>query len=140
MNIYRYNHILARIALVTAFLGITCLAIMPSSGSLPSSGNDKLNHILAFYVLSLLVDYSFPSISFNYIKILSLVGYGAAIEIVQFFATSRSCSLYDLLADTFAIFIYIITRELLRFILIYSRRPQQLEDCKIIVNPNKKND
>jgi len=121
MNIYRYKHIFARLALGMAFLGITYLAIAPSSGSLPTSGNDKLNHFLAFYLLALLVDYSFPSVRFHYIKILSLVGYGAAIEMVQFFAPSRSCSLYDLLADTIAVFAYIITRELLRFI-VYSRK------------------
>jgi VanZ family protein len=125
MNIFRYNHIFARLALSVTFLGITYLALAPSSGSLPTAGNDKLNHFLAFYLLALLVDYSFPSVKFHYIKILSLVGYGAIIEIVQFFTPSRSCSLYDLLADTIAVFSYIITRELLRFS-IYSRKAQLL--------------
>jgi VanZ family protein len=125
MNICRYNHIFARLALSVTFLGITYLALAPSSGSLPTAGNDKLNHFLAFYLLALLVDYSFPSVKFHYIKILSLVGYGAIIEIVQFFTPSRSCSLYDLLADTIAVFSYIITRELLRFI-VYSRKAQLL--------------
>jgi len=125
MNIFRYNHIFARLALSVTLLGITYLALAPSSGSLPTAGNDKLNHFLAFYLLALLVDYSFPSVKFHYIKILSLVGYGATIEMVQFFAPSRSCSLYDLLADTIAIFSYIITRELLRFI-VYSRKTKLL--------------
>lgn len=139
MSIYRYNHILARIALATTLLAITCLAIMPGSASLPSSGSDKLNHIMAFYLLALLVDHSFPSARFHYIKILSLVGYGAAIEIIQFFAPSRSCSLYDLLTDTIAVFAYIVTRELLRFIILYSSKPQLLAgSCKIIDNSDKK--
>ena len=126
MNIYRHNHIFARIALVAALLGITYLGVMPGSSALPSTGSDKLNHLLAFFLLSLLVDYSFPSARFHYVKILALVGYGAAIEMVQFFAPSRSCSLYDLLADTIAIFAYIVTRELLRSIIVYSRKTQPL--------------
>ena len=86
---------------------------------------------MAFYLLSLLVDYSFPSARFHYIKILSLVGYGAAIEMVQFFAPSRSCSLYDLLADTIAVFAYIVTRELLRFIIVYSRKTKLFVKSRI---------
>ncbi|MCF6176616.1 MAG: VanZ family protein [Victivallaceae bacterium] len=115
MNMYSHKHIFARIALVTAIIGITCLAVIPGTTSLPSAGNDKINHILAFFLLSLLVDCSFPAVKFNYVKMLSLLGYGLTIELIQLFISSRSFSLYDLLADAVAVFGYIVTRELLLF-------------------------
>ena len=132
MNLYRHNHIFFRIALMVVLLGITCLAVMPGSASLPSAGNDKLNHILAFFCLALLVDYSFPSAKFHYLKILSLIGYGAVIEIVQFLTPSRSCSMYDLLADSLAIFGYIMIRELWHFIIhhIVSPIPEKVGQRK----------
>lgn len=115
---------------MVVLLGITWLAVMPSSASLPSAGNDKLNHILAFFCLALLVDYSFPSARFHYLKILSLIGYGAAIEIVQFFTPSRSCSMYDLLADGLAVFGYIIIRELWHFIIPHIVSPTPEKVCQ----------
>lgn len=118
LTLYRHKHILARVALAVALVGITCLALIPdSSASLPSSGNDKLNHFLAFFVLALLVDRSFPTPTFNYNKIFILVGYGLMIEIIQFFIPSRSFSLYDLLADTVGIFAYVMSRQLMLFII-----------------------
>ena len=127
MNIYRHNHIFARIALVTAIIGITCLAVMPGTTSLPSAGNDKINHILAFFLLSLLVDCSFPAAKFNYVKILSMLGYGLVIELIQLFIPSRSFSLYDLLADAVAVLGYIVFRELLLFIIKKIRIPKQTD-------------
>jgi VanZ family protein len=115
IQIFRYNHIFARIALVTAIVGITCLAVMPpGNSSLPTTGNDKINHILAFYVLAFLTDISFPALKFSWLKIFTLIAYGLGIELIQLFSSSRSFSFYDLLADAIGICGYIAFREIFK--------------------------
>jgi VanZ family protein len=68
--------------------------------------NDKVAHMLAFFVLSLLVDGSWPSLRFGAAKMLALLGYGLSIEIVQHFVPRRSASLRDLAADGVGILLY----------------------------------
>lgn len=76
--------------------------------------NDKLTHLLAFFALSLLVDFSWPSTRFLAPKILSLLGYGLGIEIVQYFLSYRTFSLFDLGADALGLFLYRMTIPLLK--------------------------
>ena len=73
-----------------------------------ASVNDKVEHVLAFGLLSLLADFSFPVGRFGLAKILPLLGYGVLIEVVQYFLPYRECSAADVLADSIGIAIYAI--------------------------------
>jgi len=68
--------------------------------------NDKIEHAFAFFTLALLADFSWPKSGFNLRKSLSLLGYGLAIEITQYFLPPRDCSLFDLGADAVGLCVY----------------------------------
>lgn len=68
--------------------------------------NDKVSHILAFYVLALLIDFSFPRRRFDFSKAMTLLSYGLLIECVQYFLPYRTFSLFDLSADAVALLAY----------------------------------
>ena len=68
--------------------------------------NDKVNHALAFFVLGLLADFSFPERGFGPSKILALLAYGLLIEVIQHFLPYRTFSLYDLAADGVGLTLY----------------------------------
>ena len=84
--------------------------------------NDKVNHILAFYVLGFLADFSFPGKRFGLSKVLTILGYGLLIEVIQYFLPYRSFSLYDLAADTAGLAIYWLSLPALKHLPLLRRR------------------
>jgi VanZ family protein len=94
-----------RIFLVAAFASISYLATT-RVGIHTFDINDKLNHVFAFLTLALLADFSWPVTKFNFAKVLSLLGYGIAIETVQYFLAYRSFSFFDVGADAIGLFLY----------------------------------
>lgn len=108
--------ILMRIALVIALLVASFLATT-HAGTTGDSINDKLAHLLAFFGLACLADFSFPRARFGLSKIVPLLSYGLMIEIIQFFLPYRTFSLLDLAADTVGIAFYLVT------LLLMSRHP-----------------
>lgn len=113
-NIKRFLTIGSRLLLVICIVQISMLALLPSSAIFPATVSDKVLHALAFYLLSLLVDFAFPKTSFNAFKISFLLGYGGAIEIVQSYFPYRSCSFADIVADGGGIALYLFTIPLLK--------------------------
>ncbi len=103
-----------RLLLIAAFAGIFYLATTALRFPVIENINDKVNHALAFFALALLADFSWPRTGFAAPKILSLLGYGLAIEIVQYFLPYRTFSLFDLGADALGLFLYWMTVPLLR--------------------------
>lgn len=86
-----------RLATVFMFMGITYLALTTVETPVVDGWNDKFKHVLAFVVLSFNLIYLW---GLNWVKVLfALLGYGGAIELVQFFIPGRFASGYDLLAD-----------------------------------------
>jgi VanZ family protein len=75
--------------------------------------NDKVKHVLAFYVLAFLADYSAPNVSFNRNKVVMILGYGLLIEVIQYFLPYREFSLFDLAADGIGIAAYALSRPVL---------------------------
>jgi len=108
--------------LTAAVVAIFYLAT--TSGHLPviEDLSDKTEHILAFYVLGLLVDFSWPATGFRAPKTLSLFGYGLAIEIVQYFLPHRTFSLFDLGADGIGLFLYALSVPVIKNIYPLSER------------------
>jgi len=81
----------------------------------PVMNGDKVLHFFAFVVLALLVDFAFPLIRFGAAKIIILIFYGFAIEVIQSFLPYRTASAADLLTDilgigTYALFIPLLKR------------------------------
>ena len=114
MNLSRSNIIICRIALTAAVAGILILATTPLEYPVVSGFNDKLNHIFAFFVLSLLADFSFPENRFFIGIFLPLMGYGVTIEIIQYFLPYRMFSLFDVTADAVGILLFKGTMPLLK--------------------------
>ena len=114
MSVSRSNIIIFRISLTAAVTGILILATTPLEYPVVSGINDKLNHLFAFFVLSLLANYSFPDKQFGRAVFLPLMGYGLAIEIIQYFLPYRMFSLFDVAADAVGIVIYWISMPYLK--------------------------
>ena len=95
-----------RALLCISLVVITYLATTALEFTVVSSVYDKLNHFVAFLVLALLVDFSFPNSRFNTVKILSLIVYGFSLEIIQHFLLHRMFSLLDIGADITGLFGY----------------------------------
>lgn len=107
LNLYRW-------ALVVVVLVISYLAVTPLAYPDAVAGPDKLLHAIAFLVVMLLVDFSWPDASVVTVKIASVFAYGVLIEIVQHFLPYRDFSIADMLADAMGIGLYFFMVPLLR--------------------------
>ncbi|WP_035481902.1 VanZ family protein [Gallaecimonas xiamenensis] len=85
-----YQLLLALAVLATAMLAIT-------KSSYPQPGGDKVMHSLAFFVLSLLAFGAWRRPLWP--QMLALAGYGALIEVVQWYLSYREASIRDWSAD-----------------------------------------
>lgn len=101
--------IISRISLVVAIGLVTYFSTTPMDHAVSDSLNDKANHLIAFYVLSFLADFSFPRTRFGWRKIILVLAYGLAIEVIQFYLPYRMFSLLDLLADGAGILIFALS-------------------------------
>ena len=71
--------------------------------------------MLVFLFLALIADHAFASTGFNWSKVLWLMAYGIAIEILQYFIPGRDFSILDMLADASGLLIYfILTKTLIQ--------------------------
>jgi VanZ family protein len=111
-----------RIILAAAVAAISFLATTARHIPVVEDVSDKFNHILAFSVLGLLADFSWPATGFRAPKVLALLGYGLAIEVVQLFLPHRDFSLWDLGADALGLLLYGFSVPLLRNIYPLSER------------------
>jgi len=104
---------IAKILLVLAIGVILWLALHPSP---PISGLqlDKLNHLAAFFVLALLTEYAFPSATISAQKLLSLLGFGLLIEVLQYWVGYRYFEWLDVAADAAGIVLFWVIRGTLR--------------------------
>jgi VanZ family protein len=106
MNPSRTATIAFRLALAVTVIAILHLATTSIEYPVAEDLNDKVSHILAFYVLAFLLDFSVPERPFNLKLAVALLGFGLLIELIQYFIPYRSCSLLDLAADAIGIALY----------------------------------
>ncbi len=116
MHLPRSTVFLFRAALLTAMATIMYLATASLNLTVAVNVNDKINHILAFYVLALLLDFSFPEGRFDFSKAATLLGFGFLIESVQYLLPYRTFSLFDLSADAIGLLIYKASLPALKYI------------------------
>lgn len=86
-----------RLIFFTAAIAVLIASLVPPGTSLPGTGWDKANHVLAFGVLGALGTLAYPRRA-RWI-ILVLVVYGSLIELLQSFTPYRFAEFGDLLAD-----------------------------------------
>lgn len=96
----------ARLLLVAALAFTSWQATIQNAIQPPLMNGDKVLHFIAFYTLAVLVDFSFPHRRFGLPKIILLIGYGLAIELVQSFLPYRSAETADVVADMLGSFAY----------------------------------
>jgi len=109
----RITLITFRVALVVTLIITMYLATTQQAPSIIDDLNDKVNHVLAFYVLAFLADYSVPKVRFNLSKGLAILGYGLLIEVIQYFLPYREFSLFDLAADGVGIAAYAFSQPVI---------------------------
>ena len=126
--VVRYYVPLARFGLVLALIVITTLALMPVSTMPMSDWNDKLQHFLALFVLSYLLDASLPHTPFSWRKGMLLLGYGVLLECLQGLTAYRVVSFADALADLSGILGYAVTVPVLRKIPMINWRWSLVEE------------
>lgn len=87
-----------RAILVISALAILYLATTSEPYPIPSSQNDKLNHLMAFIQLTIVSRLAWPGLSRIWIA-LGVLGFGLVIEITQAQLPYREFSLLDLATD-----------------------------------------
>jgi VanZ family protein len=122
MALPRSDLLLFRAVLVTALLIIFHLATTQLHYPGLNGLNDKVSHIMAFYALAMLEDFSFPRTGFGLSKAFTLMAYGLLIEVIQYFLPYRTFSLYDLGADAMGVLVYVISTPVLKQIPFVCRR------------------
>ncbi|HEV8078612.1 MAG TPA: VanZ family protein [Marinobacter sp.] len=87
-----------RLALLASIAAILFLATTAGPLPVPSAPSDKVNHLIAFLELTLLVRLGWPQLKpLHFIPL--LLGFGMLIEIVQATLPYRDFSLADVAAD-----------------------------------------
>ena len=122
LTMTRTQTIIFRLAFVGALAAITYLATTQHDYPMVKDISDKANHVLAFYALTLLVDFSFPEKTLGFSKVAALLTYGLLIEAVQSFLPHRAASLLDVIADGAGIAAYRFSLPALRHVPLLCRR------------------
>ena len=106
---------IARVALALC-LGIILWLALSSNPPSPAGlfDLDKVNHILAFFVLAGLLDYASMSIARFKGKVLPLLAFGLLIEVLQYWVGYRYFEWGDLVADGIGVAAYAVSRGFLR--------------------------
>ncbi|WP_288369993.1 VanZ family protein [uncultured Marinobacter sp.] len=84
--------------LLVSVVAILYLATTSSSYPIPSSDNDKINHLIAFLELTIVTRLAWPRLSAIWYTP-ALLGFGLLLEVVQANLPYRDFSLADVLAD-----------------------------------------
>jgi VanZ family protein len=94
-------------------LVVMALALMPSEVRMPSTGWDKSDHLLAFFVIALLGGgVAYPGRTA--LVLTGLLAYAALIEVLQSFTSHRFAERGDLLADVVGLLLGWMVLQLVR--------------------------
>ena len=108
----------ARIILIASVATILWLALSPNPPNPAGLFDlDKVNHVGAFFVLSLLADYSYLARSAVVPKGMALLGFGLLIEGLQYWVGYRYFEVADLVADGGGVVLYGLVRNPVRAVL-----------------------
>lgn len=114
-----------RVLFFSVLAAISYLALAPLADSPVTTGWDKLNHLLAFAVLLMLLDWAYPRMPLWPFKVPALLFYACLIEFIQAFIPYREFSLFDIGADMLGLGVYLCVRPRLLSSLIFSHDRSQ---------------
>ena len=89
---------------IILIIAITLLSLLPPKSDFELGKSDKLNHFLAYAILSLNFGFISTKIRSYFIGIPFLITYGLLIEFFQGFVPGRDPSFYDALANFVGVF------------------------------------
>jgi len=90
---------------IILIIAISLLSLLPPKSGLELGKSDKLNHFLAYAILSLNFGFISTKIRPYFIGIPFLIAYGLLIEFFQGFVPGRDPSFYDALANSAGVFL-----------------------------------
>lgn len=96
-----------QVGLFACGVAVAFLAFSPVDGPTLITAHDKINHLVAFAVLSWLADGAYPGREDTTAIWGLLLLYGMLIELIQHLVPYRDCSLLDFGADALGILVYI---------------------------------
>ncbi len=105
-----------KVLLLICIVAIEFLATTTREIEIVSSMWDKSNHFIAFFVLYILLSFSYTNMRLH-VKVLWLLAFAIEIEVVQHFIEGRFFSLLDIVADFVGILMGVIV-----FIFLYNFR------------------
>ena len=109
------NQIGLKMFLFLVLVMVTWQALSPQPAEATQLINDKLGHALVFLFLAIITDHAYATTAFNWKKTAWLMGYGIAIECIQYFVPGRDFSLLDIAADASGLIIYfLLTKSLIQ--------------------------
>ena len=89
---------------IILIIAITILSLLPPKSGIELGKSDKLNHFLAYAILSLNFGFISSKIRSYFIGIPFLIAYGLLIEFFQGLVPGRDPSFYDALANSVGVF------------------------------------
>ena len=111
MNVNKDKLFLA--SLIFVFIGIAILSLLPPKSIEKIVEHDKINHFIAYAVLSLNVGLVVKKLKTYLLCLPLLIGYGILLEYCQGFVPGRQPSLLDALANSIGVSIGFILYLLL---------------------------
>ncbi|MFY7667406.1 MAG: VanZ family protein [Crocinitomicaceae bacterium] len=100
-------------SLIFVFIGIAILSLLPPKSIEKIGEHDKINHFIAYAVLSLNVGLVVKKLKTHLLCLPLLIGYGILLEYCQGFVPGRQPSLLDALANSIGVSIGFILYLLL---------------------------
>ena len=98
---------------------VLLLSLLPLGDDFVTTGWDKTNHMLGFFVLMVSIDAAYPAAHFWQKKVLSLVLFGLLVELLQGLTAYRFFSWLDLLADCVGLALYYPFKSIFRSLTQY---------------------
>ena len=96
----KLNKNLVLTALIAVVIGITVLSLLPPKSGVELGKHDKINHFVAYSVLSLTFGIWIQSTKKHVYFLPALIAYGLLMEFFQGFVPGREQSWLDALANT----------------------------------------
>ena len=90
---------------IILIIAISVLSLLPPKSGLELGKSDKINHFLAYAILSLNFGFISSKIRSYFIGIPILIAYGILIEFFQGLVPGRDPSFYDALANSVGVFL-----------------------------------
>jgi len=107
---------------VTAVVVFILAVVSNDHIDIPSQYADKIKHISAFFVLSLLLNRSSSNIEKRLRNMMALLFFGFLIEVSQYFIPSRDADWMDIFADFIGIVLFQASYTFLKTIQYFTNR------------------